>query len=105
MLDFQNPPIESSITYEVTGSADIADITLRNSEQGIEQLEGCSLPWTRTFSVTVYRNNFYQAWVSAQNMTEEGTITVKIFKNGALQKSATSYGRYVMASVSYNIQN
>ena len=91
-------PFDSSITvkYEVTGSAELVNVTYQNNNGGISQITDVVLPWSMTFS----GNPEDYVYLSAQNQGETGSITVTIFKNDDVFKSATSTGSYVVASVS-----
>lgn len=91
-------PFDSSIAvkYEVTGTAELVNVTYQNNNGGISQVTDASLPWSMTFS----GNPEDYVYLSAQNQEETGSITVTIYKNNDVFKSATSTGSYVVASVS-----
>ena len=94
-------PFDSSITvkYEVTGSAELVNVTYQNNNGGISQITDVVLPWSMTFS----GNPEDYVYLSAQNQGETGSITVTIYKDNDIFKSATSSGSYVVASVSGTI--
>lgn len=86
----------SVVKYEITGSASKVDVTLNNETGGTEQFTGVSVPHTYIF-------NDYTDWflyISAQNQGESGSVTVTIYVDGALFKTSTSSGAYVIASAS-----
>ncbi len=91
-------PFDTSIAvrYEVTGSADTANITYENNSGGISQVTNVPLPWSTAFS----GDPEDYVYLSAQNQGETGSITVTIFKDGEVFKRATSEGSFVIASVS-----
>ena len=91
-------PFDSSIDvrYEVTGSAELVNVTYQNNNGGISQVTDVLLPWSMSFS----GDPEDYVYLSAQNQGETGSITVTIFKNNDIFKSATSTGSYVVASVS-----
>jgi hypothetical protein len=89
-----------SIKYEITGSASSVDITMSNAGGDTEQLSDVPLPWEKAFSVKVEEYSYYFAYISAQNQGNSGTVTVTIYRNGSVFKTATSSGAYVIATAS-----
>jgi hypothetical protein len=81
------------VMYEVIGSAPMADIQLTNPSGGTEEYQDAGLPWR--FSYGGFQNS--QAYLYAHNNTDEGSITVNIYVNGKLVRTATSTGPYVTA--------
>lgn len=47
------------VKYEVTGSADMVDITMSNAGGDTEQLDNVTLPWSKSFTVTVKRYHHF----------------------------------------------
>ncbi len=91
-------PFDTSIEirYEVSGSAQLANVTYENGSGGTSQMTNIALPWSHTFSV---EPNEY-VYLYAQSQCETGSITVTIFKDGDVFRRATSEGSFVAASVS-----
>lgn len=86
----------SDVRYEITGTATKVDVTLNNSTGGTEQYDDVYLPKTYTYSPF----SDWFLYISAQNQGESGTVTVSIYVNGTLYKTATSSGAYVIVSAS-----
>lgn len=84
------------VRYEVTGSAELVDITYENLNGGISQLSGMPLPW----SITISAEPGDYVYLSAYNRGESGSVTVTIYDDGSVFKRATSQGGHVTASVS-----
>ena len=89
------------VEYRITGSASTVDVTLNNSDGGTEQYSGVSVP--HTYSYSNFRDWFL--YISAQNNDSYGSVTVAIYLNGVLKKSATSSGAYVIATASGTIDD
>ncbi len=85
---------DHDVKYEVTGSAQSADITYQNEDGGTSQLSDEPLPWSISFKGDAM--DF--VYVSAQNKGETGSVTATIYKDGEQFKSSTSSGAYVIAS-------
>ncbi len=85
-----------TVVYEVTGSASYASVTLNNSEGGTEQYSKVAIPWSYTDNS--FADNFL--YISAQNQGDSGTVTVKIYVDGAQFKTSSSSGAYVIATAS-----
>lgn len=71
------------------------DLTYTNSSGSTEQ-RSMSNSWYYDF--TSYPDGFY--YISAQNNNASGSVTVRIYFNGKLEKEATSTGAYVIATAS-----
>ena len=84
--------------YEVTGTANDYDITLEAAPSGTEQYanyaSGFQYKWTQPGEGTRF------LYVSAQNNTASGTVTVKIIRDGVVLAENTSTGGYVIATAS-----
>jgi len=85
-----------SVIYEITGSADTVDVTLNNATGGTSQYSDVDVP--HKYAYSYFSDDFL--YISAQNQGEYGSVTVKIYLNGALYKSSTSSGSYVIATAS-----
>ena len=81
------------VMYEVIGSAPMADIQITSPSGSTEEYQDAGLPWR--FSYEGFTDG--QAYLYAHNNTEEGSITVNIYVNGKLVRTATSTGPYVTA--------
>jgi hypothetical protein len=89
-------PETYSVTYSVTGlSTSSASITYENSTGGTSQ-ETITLPWSK--SLTFKRDAFL--YISAQNKSNIGTVTVSIKANNITIKTSTSNGAYAIATAS-----
>jgi hypothetical protein len=85
-----------NVSYSVSGTAEMVDVTLSNPSGGTEQYTDRILPYTYTFSS--YEGDFL--YISAQNQGSSGTVTTKIIVDGSTFKESTSSGAYVIASAS-----
>ncbi len=83
------------VTYEVTGTAGLVDITIQNEDDSISQFDDVSTPWTYSF----YPSGTF-VYVSAQNQRDSGSVTARIYLDGNLEKESTSIGAYVIATAS-----
>lgn len=89
-------PETYSVTYSVTGlSTSSASLTYENSTGGTSQ-ETVNLPWSKT--MTFKRDAFL--YISAQNKSNIGTVTVSIKANNITIKTSTSNGAYAIATAS-----
>lgn len=81
-------PLNASITvkYEVTGSAESVNIDYVDSNGDLAILNNQAVPWEITFSA----NSGDQVYLSASRTGDEGTVTVKIYKDGTLLAENTS---------------
>jgi hypothetical protein len=84
-----------NVTYEVTGDADSVDVTLSNDTGGQEQYNDVPLPFRMDYGGF----NERYVYLYAYNEGDSGTITVNIYVNGNLFKTATSSGPYTNAVV------
>ncbi len=84
------------VEYRITGTAKSVNVTLSNERGETSQYSNISLPYSFTY------DNFYDNWLYlyAQNNGDYGSVKVSIFKNGMLYKTTSSYGAYVIATVS-----
>jgi hypothetical protein len=96
-------PVTYTVKYEITGTASRVDITMSNADGGTEQFSNVSVPWEKSFSVEIEKDNYFFAYVSAQNQGTTGSVTAKIYKDGSQFKSSTSSGAYVIATASGSI--
>ena len=87
--------IESSYQYEVSGSAGNYSITCEGAPSGTAQYSNVGSGWTYKWTQTGTR----WLYMSAQNNTASGSVTVKIIRDGKLLAQQTSSGAYVIATV------
>jgi tetratricopeptide (TPR) repeat protein len=87
---------ERKIEYRVTGSTSMVDVTYTNKDGGTSQANGVSIPWSYSFKAS--SGKF--VYISAQNKSESGGITVTIYKDGSVFKSSKSSGAYCIAEAS-----
>lgn len=92
--DALSPPVD--VTYEATGSARMASITMTNGQGGIEQYD-VTLPWTQPM-LGVRAGQFVS--ISVQSKEEYGDVTCKILANGVEYKSSTSSAAFGIADCS-----
>ena len=90
------PPPTPEVEYKITGTASKVFVTLSNATGGIEQYDNVSVPHTYTFETF----DDWFLYISAQNLGEWGSVTVTIYLDGAVAKTATSSGAYVIATAS-----
>lgn len=89
-------PIIYTLKYEVTGSAASVDITYENADGGSSQITNSPIPWSTSFS----RAAGEYVYISAQNRGYYGDVTVTIYRNNTLFKTANSSGPHSIATVS-----
>jgi hypothetical protein len=78
------------VVYEVTGNADQVDITISNDYGSYEEYKGLSLPWRVEYGQ--FKEEY--VYLYAYNNGEDGDITVTIYVNDRVFKSATCSGPY-----------
>ncbi len=89
-------PTNSQYKYEVTGTSGNYSVTIQNTDDNTQQWSSVSNGWYYSWSQTGTR----WLYLSAQNNTANGSVTVKIYKDGQVVASNTSYGAYSIATVS-----
>jgi hypothetical protein len=80
----------------VTGNG-LVDISYETSNGRTEQVSGATLPWKYEFSEAEDGDFLY---VSAKIVSNEGSITVEITKDGDLVERATALGLNGIATAS-----
>jgi hypothetical protein len=88
--------VQSTYKYEVSGSAGNYSITCEGAPSGTVQYSNVGSGWAYTWKQTGTR----WLYMSAQNNTGSGTVTVKIIRDGKVLIQQTSSGAYVIATVS-----
>jgi hypothetical protein len=82
------------VMYEVTGSVPMADIQITSPSGGTESFVDMGLPWRFTYEGFTDG----QAYVYAHNNSDDdGSVTVNIYVDGRLARTATSTGSYQTA--------
>jgi hypothetical protein len=89
-------PSNSQYKYEVSGTSGNYSVTIQNTDDNTQQWSSVSNGWYYSWSQTGTR----WLYLSAQNNTANGSVTVKIYKDGQVVASNTSYGAYSIATVS-----
>jgi hypothetical protein len=86
--------------YEVSGTASHVSVAFSDDTGSLESYSDVQVPWTYSFS----KDNIYSfsASISAQNLGNSGSITVKIYKNDKCVKTANSEGPFCVASAFYS---
>ena len=87
--------MQSSYKYEVSGSAGDYSITCEGAPSGNVQYANVGSGWVYTWTQTGTR----WLYMSAQNNTGSGSVTVKIIRDGKVLAQQTSSGAYVIATV------
>lgn len=87
--------MQSNYKYEVSGSAGDFSITCEGAPSGTVQYANVGSGWAYTWTQTGTR----WLYMSAQNNTGSGTVTVKIIRDGKVLAQQTSSGAYVIATV------
>lgn len=83
------------VEYKVSGTASSVFITLETSD-GTAQFNA-DVPSSKTYAGFSSGDFVY---ISAQNNSSTGTVTVEIYKKGDTYKSTTSSGAYCIATAS-----
>jgi len=82
------------VMYEVTGSVPLADIQITSPSGSMESFVDMGLPWRFTYEGFTDG----QAYVYAHNNSDDdGSVTVNIYVDGRLARTATSTGAYQTA--------
>jgi hypothetical protein len=87
--------MQSDYKYEVSGTAGDYSITCEGAPSGTVQYSNVGSGWAYTWKQTGTR----WLYMSAQNNTDSGTVTVKIIRDGQVVAQQTSSGAYVIATV------
>ncbi len=87
--------MQSDYKYEVSGTAGDYSITCEGAPSGTVQYSNVGSGWAYTWKQTGTR----WLYMSAQNNTDNGTVTVKIIRDGKVVAQQTSSGAYVIATV------
>lgn len=89
------PNLTKPVSYEVTGTASSVDVTLSDAAGSAQHYADIAVP--HTFSYPSFRADF--VYISAQSNEAHGSVTVSIYVNGRLFKTASSSG-FTPATVS-----
>jgi hypothetical protein len=97
---FPTEDVNYEVLYRVTGNGRLADVTYENRSGNAEQVDDIEIPWQR--GQRMEAGDFvYLSVQSGDNASR--TITCQIEVNGRVVESATSSGRYVIASCSGSV--
>jgi hypothetical protein len=96
--------------YEVSGTSGNYSVTIQNTDNNTQQWSsvgnGWWYKWNQTLTVdgndTPLEGQTRWLYLSAQNNNSSGDVTVKIYRNGKVVATNTSYGVYSIATVSGN---
>ena len=94
--------------YEVTGTSGDYSMTIQNTSDNTQQWSsvgnGWVYSWTQKLTVdgngTPLENQTRFLYVSAQNNSSTGNVTVKIYRNNVVVATNTGYGAYTIATAS-----
>lgn len=89
-VDFSLSPVPPSVEYRITGSARRCDATYENSTGGTNQQE-VTIPFSYSWNGARTGDFLYMS-CQISSGGDSGNITVSIFKNGSLFKSAQAIG-------------
>jgi hypothetical protein len=79
-----------TVKYEVTGTlGTLVNITIRNSSEELDKFLNVSLPWEVTFDVSLTSDDYFSAYLCAENLGT-GLVTATIYKNGEVLCKSTS---------------
>lgn len=87
---------KSEYKYEVSGTSGSYSVTIQNVDNNTQQWSSVSNGWYYGWTQTGTR----WLYLSAQNNTANGNVTVKIIRGGKVVATNTSYGAYSIATVS-----
>lgn len=92
------PPVEEwhNFYYEVTGTGDSFFVTYENADGNTSQNSSVKSGWRYSWK----QKGTCWLYLSAQNNSDKGSVTVKIVREGVTVSSNTSYGGYSIADVS-----
>jgi hypothetical protein len=84
-----------NVTYEVVGDADSVNIVLSNDTGGTEEYNDVPLPFRMDYGGF----NERYVYLYAYNNGDSGSMTLNIYVNGKIFKTASSSGPYTNATV------
>lgn len=86
------------VKYRVDGTAETVFVTIESQDGGTSQFNDVSPPWNYIFDEKQPEGTF--VYISAQNMTNAGSVIVEIYRDGEIFKQTVSSGSYVIATAS-----
>ena len=92
-----NEPKTWDVKYAVEGTGLSFNVTISNKDEGTSQFSNVNRSWTHLFTT---QDSDHFLYISAQNNSDYGNVTVKIYVDGVKKKESTSEGAYVIASAS-----
>jgi hypothetical protein len=81
--------------YEVTGTSGDYSVTIQNTDNNTQQYSNVGNGWWYKWTQTGTR----WLYLSAQNNSSTGNVTVRIYRAGKVVAENTSYGGYTIATV------
>lgn len=90
-----------NVTYKVSSDKNRGvDVTMTGEGGSTTQYNGYQTPFVKSYNFK--KGDF--VYVSAQNQSSRGSITVEILVGGVLFKTETCHGEYCIATVSGSIE-
>lgn len=87
---------DSEYKYVVTGTSGDYSVTFQNEDDNTQQNSSVSNGWSYSWM----QGGTRWLYISAQNNKSTGDVTVRIYRDGEIVESNTSYGGYSIATVS-----
>ena len=85
------PPIQHPFIYEITGTAIRVDLRYQDPRRGgYTEILNVSLPWTKDLMYLEPDEVGNPYYLSAQNITSAGSVTVSVYIDGFLEKTETN---------------
>ena len=88
-------PTVYNVEYKVTGTANKVDIIIENKDGETSMYSDIPIPWSYSFE----REQGEFVYISAQNCGETGSVTVTIYRDGDVFRTATSDDLWATATV------
>lgn len=92
---YPHSPTVYNVEYKVTGTANKVDIIIENKDGGASMYSDIPIPWSYSFE----REQGEFVYISAQNCGETGSVTVTIYRDGDVFRTATSDDLWATATV------
>lgn len=74
------------VKYTVTGTAETGNIDYFDENGGLAIINGIQIPWSHSFSAS----RGHEVYITAQRTSQQGTVTVTIYRNNEILDQATS---------------
>ena len=92
---YQKEEVAVEYKYEVTGTSGDYSVTMQNTDNNTQQFSNVGNGWLYKWTQTTTR----WLYLSAQNNSSSGNVTVRIYRDGKVVAENTSYGGYTIATV------